>query len=288
MHVRLASPSVTLDDLSDEWAFGGATGNGVRVAVIDSGIDAGHPGLQGAVDANGGASFSVDDDGRVESVEGPHRDAFGHGTACAGIVHELAPDAKITSVKVLGDGLSGKAPAFLAGLRWAIDQGFDVINLSLGSSRRDTALAFHDLCDRAYFRGCVVVTAANNLLAPSYPSLFSSVISVASNFATDPRRFHYNPDPPTEFLARGIDVPVLWKDHETTVVTGNSYAAPHIVGLAALVRSKHRDLRPFQVKTVLWARAANVVESSQIEIAGRLTQMTQQSAARRTLQLRAR
>jgi hypothetical protein len=260
----------TIDELTPRWAFDGATGEGVRVAVVDSGVDADHPLLGGCVDADDGIVFEVDGTGAVVATPGPHGDVFGHGTACAGIIHHLAPKARITSVRVLGANLSGKAAAFHAGLEWAIEQGFDVINLSLGTTKRDWALAFHEICDRAYFSNSFVVTAANNVMRTSYPSLFSSVASVACNTTTDPHRFHANPNPPTEFLARGIDVEVAWMNGETTRSTGNSYAAPHIAGLAALIRSKHPDLRPFQVKTVLWATAANVRDpGTDAEAAGR-------------------
>ena len=285
--LKLPGPAVSLSDLSDEWVFGGADGTGVRVAVIDSGVDADHPGLGDAVDAAGGVAFSRGADGDVVMTPGAHSDVFGHGTACAGIIHSLAPSARITSVKVLGPGLSGKVAWFLAGLEWAIDQGFDIINLSLGTRKRDMAMQFHELCDRAYFNGSLVVTAANNMKATSYPSLYASVLSVACNHATDSRRYHFNPDPPTEFLARGIDVPVLWNDNGESVATGNSFAAPHIAGLAALIKSKHPELRPFQIKTALWARAANIVESAPPEIAGRLTNMVNQTSIRHTAARRA-
>jgi subtilisin family serine protease len=260
---------ISLDDLSADWAWGGATGEGARVAIVDSGVEADHPDLGGRVDANAGAMVTLDDNGEVVITSGPHEDAFGHGTACAGIIHHLAPAASITSVRVLGAGLVGKANAFLAGLGWAVEQGFDVINLSLGTSKRDWALAFYEICDRAYFSGSFVVTAANNMARPSFPSLYASVASVACNLSKDPFRFHYNPDPPTEFLAPGIDVEVAWRGGGRIVGTGNSYAAPHIAGVAALVKSKHPELRPFQLKTVLWATAANVREAPRP--AGRLT-----------------
>ncbi len=260
----------TIDELSPGWAFDGATGEGVRVAVIDSGIEADHPLLGGCVDADDGIVVTVTDDGSVEMTPGPHDDVFGHGTACAGIIHSIAPKARITSIRVLGANLGGKAAAFHAGLVWAIEQGFDVVNLSLGTTKKDWALAFHEVCDDAYFAGSFIVTAANNVPRASYPSLFASVASVACNTTTDPLRFHANPNPPTEFLARGIDVEVAWKGGGTIRTTGNSYAAPHIAGLAALVRSKHPDLRPFQVKTVLWATAANVREpGTEAEAAGK-------------------
>jgi subtilisin family serine protease len=265
--------AVSLDDLSPDWAFGNADGGGVRVAVIDSGIDADHPMLHSCVNEANSIEFAVGSDGEVHAAEGPHRDVFGHGTACAGIIHALAPAAEITSVKVLGPGLTGKVAAFHAGLAWAVENEFDVINLSLGTRKRDWALAFHEVCDQAYFSGSFIVTAANNVQRVSFPSLYSSVTSVACNTGDDPLRFHFNPDPPTEFLARGIDVEVPWLDHDTTVTTGNSFAAPHIAGLATLIRSKHPDLRPFQVKTVLWATAANVREAGSPDVAGRLSKI---------------
>jgi subtilisin family serine protease len=241
-----------------EWAWGGATGLGVRVAVLDSGIDAGHPELEGCVDVEAGVALGLDPDGGVVERPGPHDDAFGHGTACASIIHRIAPEARITSVKVLGAGLGGRAAVFLHGLAWAIERGYDVINLSLGTGKRDWALPFHELCDRAYFQGCFVVTAASNAVEASFPSLYAAVASVACNISRDPFEFHANPEPPTEFLAPGIDVSVAWRDGGSRRVTGNSYAAPHLAGVTALIRSKHPELRPFQVKSVLWATAANV------------------------------
>ena len=259
--LRLGSVSSRLDDITADWAGGGSTGAGVRIAVVDRGVEADPPALDGCVDVDGGIEVVVDDTGTVTERAGRHDDAFGHGTACAGIVHGLAPDAVVTSVKVLGGTNAGKGQAFLRGLAWAVEQRFDVINLSLGSTKRDWALPLHDVCDAAYFAGCFVVTAANNVARPSFPSLYSSVPSVAVSTATDPMRFHYNPDPPTEFLAPGLDVDVAWKGGGRVVATGNSYAAPHISGIAALVKAKHPELRPFQLKTVLWATAANVTEA---------------------------
>ena len=250
------------DTYSPEWAFGSSTGEGVRVAIIDSGIEADHPALDDSVDVASSVEFTVDDAGVVTRLDGPHRDVYGHGTACAGIIHALAPDATLTSVRVLDEGLRGRAAAFHAGLSWAVDNGFDVINLSLGAAKRDWALAFHDTCDRGYFNNSFIVTAANNVHRDSFPSLFASVTSVASNNSSDPLRFHFNPEPPTEFLARGIDVEVPWLDGSTITTTGNSFAAPHIAAFAALIKAQHPELRPFQVKSALWAASANVREAT--------------------------
>ncbi len=170
-------------------------------------------------------------------------------------------------------------------MSWAIEQEFDVINLSLGSRKRDFALAFHDLCDQAYFKGSFLTTAANNVNRVTYPSLFASVASVAANLSSDPYRFHHNPDPPTEFLARGIDVEVPWLEHGFITTTGNSFAAPHIAGMATLILSNHPNLRPFQIKTILWATSANVLEAA--ERAGRLSRVLRPGETLHAASLRA-
>jgi subtilisin len=262
---RPLAGAVTMPELTRDWAWGGATGEGVRVAVVDSGIDAGHPALGGAVTGDG-LAISLGEDGELVEVRGPHPDLVGHGTACAGIIHAIAPRASITSVRVLGGSLSGKAQIFLRGLAWAVEQEFDVINLSLGTGRRDWALAFHEICDQAYFRGRLIVTAANNQLTVSFPSLYSAVASVACNVATDPFEFHVNPEPPTEFLARGIEVEVPWANGTTISVTGNSFAAAHLAGIAALICGKHPGMRPFQVKTALWGTASNVAAGDLLSV----------------------
>src|SRR5215831_12409398 len=74
---------VSLDDLTPAWAWGGATGRGVRVAIVDSGVEADHPALDGCVDADAGIAFSLQSDGTVAEQPGRHPDSFGHATACA-------------------------------------------------------------------------------------------------------------------------------------------------------------------------------------------------------------
>jgi len=133
-----------------------------------------------------------------------------------------------------------------------------VADLSLSTSRAEYFGLFHEIADNAYFKNVVLVSAVNNIPAPSYPSLYASVVSVAAHPGRDLMRYYYNPSPPVEFGAPGINVRVAWKDGQYLTCTGNSFAAPHIAGIVALIRSKHPELPPFQVKTVLWACAANV------------------------------
>jgi subtilisin len=258
-----------LAGITPEWAWGGATGGGVRVAVVDSGIEADHPDLEGCIDVASSVVVELDHAGQPRVRRGHDGDEFGHGTACAGIIHAIAPEATITSVAVLGPRLSGKAAVFHRGLAWAIDAGFDVVNLSLGTKKRDWALRFYELCDWGYFRNSVIVTAANNRPSPAFPSLYASVLSVAACNSPDPTTLYWNPTAPTEFLAPGIDLRLAWRGGTHIVGTGNSYAAPHVAGLAALVRSKHPQLRPLHVKAVLSAAAANVRQPSIVDVPSR-------------------
>ncbi|HEX5395672.1 MAG TPA: S8 family serine peptidase [Candidatus Limnocylindria bacterium] len=239
-----------------DWAWGGADGRGVTVAIIDSGVERDHPKVRGRLVES--VAVRINDEG--EPVVEPDEsgvDLFGHGTACAGIIIGLAPAVEIVSVRVLGADLKGKGVAFAAGLEWAVERRVQVANLSLSSKSETLFPIFHELADDAYFNNVVLVSAANNVPVPSYPSLFASVISVAGHAEPDPLRFYYNPAPPVEFGAWGVDVPIAWKDGAEIVATGNSFAAPHIAGLVALIVSKHPGLTPFEVKSILAATADN-------------------------------
>jgi subtilisin family serine protease len=242
------------EQITREWAWGGSTGAGVKVAVIDSGVDADHPAVGGRVEY-----AAIVEDGEELRIDlQPHGDDFGHGTACAGIIRGLAPDCLITSVKVLGAGLSGRGTVFAAGLRWAIENGMQVCNLSLGTTKRDFYALLHELVDEAYFNDVMLVTAANNMPQASFPSTYSSVISVASHDVRDDEVYYCNPHPPVEFGALGIDVHVAWLNGEYMDATGNSFAAPHITGLTARLLGKHPGLSVVHVKGILRALADNM------------------------------
>jgi subtilisin family serine protease len=239
-----------------DWAWGGSTGAGIRVAIVDSGLERTHPELQGRVVESVAVEFDAEGYALVVSDEAG-ADMFGHGTACGGIILGLAPDVELVSVRVLGADLRGKGAAFAAGLEWLLEHDVRVANLSLSSRSESLYGLFHELADRAAFAGVALVCAANNVPGPSYPSLFSSVFSVAAHPDPDPWRFYYNPTPPVEWGAWGVDVPVAWKDGGSSVATGNSFAAPHVAALAALVLAKHPTLTPFELKAVLAAIADN-------------------------------
>lgn len=249
---------VPWEEITPEWAWGGAAGKAIKVCIVDSGIEVDHRMLGGMV--RGGVVVERTNGGAIIR-EVAHDDLFGHGTACAGIIHRLAPGAELYSAQVLGANLKGGGDALVAGVRWAIENKMDVVNLSLSTRKQEYAAQLHDLADQAYFQGTALVASANNAPVQSYPWHFSSVISVASHAAQDPYTFYYNPHPPVEFLAPGLDVELAWSGGGTSVGSGNSFAAPHIAGIAALILSKHRHLTPFQLKTVLYYTSANVREA---------------------------
>ena len=237
------------------WAFGDGTGRGIRVAIVDSGVEGAHPAVGGRLVES--VAAERDGDGwRI--VPAPPDDLVGHGTASAGIIHDLAPLADIVSIRVLGGDNRGNGGGFAAGLEWAIEaSGASVVNLSL-SSRSDAFFGvLHELADEAYFRNVLLVSAANNLDVPSYPSLYAAVVSVAAHDVPSADAWFYNPAPPVEFGAHGFDVDVAWRGGTRMTVTGNSFAAPHIAGLAARIRAAHPGITPFETKALLAATADN-------------------------------
>lgn len=249
----------TLPEISPEWAWGGSDGSGIRVCLLDSGVEADHPLVRGVAASMGVVQAG---DGAISIAEVEPVDLAGHGTACASVIRSIAPGASISSVRVLTDGKHGSGPALLAGLDWALREGFDVVNMSLSTTKEQFCLALHELADRAYFRRCALVASAHNMPVRSYPWPFASVISVASHNEPDPMVYYYNPAPPVEFYARGVRVRVAWRDGREISSTGNSFATPHIAGICARILGKHPLLTPFQLKAVLYLSAANVTKST--------------------------
>jgi subtilisin len=247
-------PALSLIDR--QWAMGGSDGSGATVAIVDSGVERNHPAIGGKLVRSVKVEAGPEPDSEpVVSEDSEAIDVVGHGTACAGIVHAIAPGADIVSVRVLGPNNRTRGLVFAAGIDWAVRQGIGIVNLSL-SSRSDALFGFlHELADAAYFSNVLLVCAANNIHANSYPTLFASVLSVAAHDRPDPEIWYYNPRPPVEFGARGADVRVAWRDGATTVATGNSFAAPHIAGYAARITAKHPGITPFEIKAILAATA---------------------------------
>ncbi len=245
------------EGVTREWAFGGSTGAGVRVCVVDSGVDP-HP-LVG--DVQSAVAVMREEDGSLRVEPDDQGDLCGHGNACAGVIRAFAPDCELHSVRVLGAGSSGQGAVLVEGLRHAVQERYDVINLSLSTTNSEWCAGLHELVDQGVFQRSLIVASAHNMPVESYPWRFSSVISVGSHDHPGAFTWFANPDPPVEVFARGVDVEVAWEDGGTITATGNSFATPHISGICALIRGKHPTLAPAAVKHLLALLADNATAS---------------------------
>ena len=226
-------------------------GNGVRIAVLDTGIEASHPAFRNLTLVDD--VILVGDGPRVRVSDGQGEDAYGHGTAVAGIIHELAPRAAIGSFRVLGADLASRTSIIAAGARLAMERGYDILNCSFGC-RGDAAyvLPFKDWVDEAYLQKVHIVSACSNVDIDrrEWPSHFPTVVSV--NMArTGPGIFHHLPGHLVEFATGGQGVEAPWLAGSLRTVTGSSYAAPVMAALLARMLSRTGPMHPVLAKAML-------------------------------------
>ena len=230
-------------------------GAGVKVAVIDSGVELSHSWLSGLALAD---DLAVIDNGlQLEIQPGGGIDVYGHGTGVAAIIRRLAPEATLGSFRVLGARLGSKTAIIREGVRLALDHGYRVLNCSFGCGLEQHIIQYKQWIDEAYLKGVHVVAACNNFdfTKPEWPGYFPSVVTVNFAKAESEESFYYRPGHLVEFAARGDDIEVAWKDGVTKQATGSSYAAPHVAGLLARLLSVYPDLPPLQAKALLHLQA---------------------------------
>jgi len=247
-----------------------ADGSGVRVAVVDSGVDATHPQLKGRVVA--GRDFLKDSDGR--------QDCVGHGTGVASIIaateagnalfHGLAPGATIVPIRVSErEQIDGKAvgePGSATDFADAIDYAADpdggdaqVINLSLVMTEDDAGV--REAVARAIERGVVVVAAVGNLGGPNdtnqtpYPADYPGVIGVGAIDANGLRADFSQHGDYVDVMAAGSKVTMARLPTGQTVGDGTSFAAPFVAATAALIKQRFPTLTPAQVTRRIVATA---------------------------------
>jgi subtilisin len=215
---------------------GGNKGTGIKVAVLDTGIDYNHEEL----DANyrGGYDFVFDDDD-------PFDDSFNsHGTHVAGIVAAeengigvigVAPEVELFAVKVLDGAGFGTADWIIAGIDWAVQNGIEIINLSIEGP---DSQALHDACDKAYEAGVLLVAAGGSSLAGEgpveYPAAYDSVMAVTGTDPLDMPGYFSPIGEELELAAPGVDVLSTIAAGNYDYLSGTSQAAPHVTGVAAL------------------------------------------------------
>lgn len=219
----------------------------VNIAICDTGVDPDHEDLQGKLVAN--EDFTGG---------GNPTDFYGHGTHVAGIAAAVTNNAKgiagvgfsakIMNVKVLDDYGSGYTSWIASGIRWAADNGADVINLSLGGGASSTTMK--SAVDYAWSKGVVVVAAAGNSSSSSrfYPAAYENCIAVAATDANDKRAWFSNFGDWVDCAAPGVDVLSTVPHHDNVIglkdygsLSGTSMSAPHVAGVAALVFAYFAD-----------------------------------------------
>ena len=227
------------------------TGRGVKVAVLDSGIQFRLPCFQGLTLAD---DLAIMEDGvQIKVIEGKGHDAFGHGTAVGQIIRELAPEAEIGSFRVLGEQLRSRTAIIREGARQALERGYHILNCSFGCGREDHVLQYKDWVDEAYVRGRHIVAACNNydFRKREWPGYFPTVVTVNLTRTNYPESLFYRPGHMVEFAARGQDVEVTWLGGGSKKVTGSSFAVPHVAALLARLLSFFPHLPPLQAKALL-------------------------------------
>jgi subtilisin family serine protease len=162
------------------------TGRGVRVAVIDSGVNATHPHVG---EVAGG--IAIDERG-IERAD--YVDRLGHGTAVTAAIHEKAPDAELLAVKVFDRSLSTNVASLVAGIDWAAHAGAHLVNLSLGTPRPVHEPALRDAVERAAARGTLIVSAYDDGEARWLPGSLPGVIPVLVDYAVARDRYRVTDD----------------------------------------------------------------------------------------------
>ncbi|MDB9423794.1 S8 family serine peptidase [Microcystis aeruginosa CS-564/01] len=275
---------VNLVNAPEAWASG-YTGQGIVVAVLDTGVDRNHADLAGNIWTNAGeiANDGLDNDsnGYVDDVYGWNfangnnntLDGNRHGTHVAGTIAAanngfgatgVAYNSRIMPVKVLSDSGSGSYSGVAQGIRYAVDNGADVINMSLGGGSTDSAV--QSALQYASSRGVIVVMAAGNEGAaqPGYPAssatswgLAVGAVDSSNQMASFSNRAGSNSSM-SYVTAPGVQVYSTLPNGGYGLLSGTSMATPHVAGVVALMLNANPNLTDAQVRQIITTTAGNV------------------------------
>ena len=237
----------------------GYEGAGVVVALLDTGIDAGHPDL--AANIISGWNF-IDNNSNVTDVDG-------HGTMVAGIVAAVAnnsigiagvaPKVSIMPLKVLSES-DGSLIDVNSAIRYAADHGAKIIGMSLGGSYSRLSQAMENAIDYAYKRGCILVAGAgnDNSTEPFYPAYYDQVIAVSAIDQGDMKASFSNYGSYIDFCAPGVGILSTTKGGGYGYADGTSFATPFVTGVVALMLSKYPSMNADSVVAALRSQAEDL------------------------------
>jgi hypothetical protein len=228
-----AGPAGTIIE-ADHPGLAGRTGRGVRVAVIDSGVNPWHPHVRRVT---GGVGIGLD-----ATVHDDHIDRLGHGTAVAAAIRERAPDAEILSVRVFEDRLATTVKALVAAIDWSIEQGARLVNLSLGTPNEAQEWRLAEAIDRAREHGMLVVSAAAHEGTRWLPGALPDAMGVLLAWDLERHQMRIQAGPPVRLQASGYPRPIPGVPPEMNL-KGISFAVANATGFLACLLEKRPGLR---------------------------------------------
>jgi type VII secretion-associated serine protease mycosin len=256
--------------LLDQLWQGTDKGKGVRVAVIDTGVDDKNPQLSSAVDKSAGRDYLAGGKGGD-----PTEDQVGHGTKVAGIIAArpragtgfvgLAPEATIIPIRQNDADSTGDSDTMAQAITYAVARRADVINISQDTTKPLSATsALAQAVHRAIDEGVVVVASAGNdgldgKPKAAYPAAFEGVLAVASSDRNNERASFSQAGPFVGVAAPGVDIVSTVPGGGQCADNGTSFSAPFVAGVAALLKEKHPDWTPAQIVTQIEQTAERVV-----------------------------
>ena len=241
-----------------------ATGNGVRVAVVDSGVNPRFPALRGRDGPVFDCKQGKDGLELTKLDKAFNSDRTGHGSLVQSCLVSVAPDAQVDHFRVLDDQNFSDSSLLCYVLDHIIESGYKVINVSLGTSSEYHLPWLVSLMKRAYEANVVVVAACSNVGNWLYPATFTYCVSVNAMLAAHAMQIRFHEASVVEFSAMGVNVPVAGPSDQSLFVSGSSYAAAHVSGLCARILELRPDFTPLDVKVLLREYAASLGGTSQV------------------------